>query len=121
MGVMPEPVAKMKTWEAALGPAFSMRNPGPSTGLASTSVPAGTDRSLGASLRILGFEEVHSLIFPAGAGLGAALSTCRLVISSTKSDVPGWGMASIWSPLPVCHPPPPPTCHHKQIHDQLLV
>ena len=39
-GVMPDPVAKMNSWEACFGPAFSILKPGPSTGLASTSVPA---------------------------------------------------------------------------------
>ena len=39
IGAMPDPVAKMKTSGAASGPILSMRKPGPSTGLASTSVP----------------------------------------------------------------------------------
>lgn len=39
MGAMPDPVANIKTCDTASGPTLSIRNPGPSTGLASTSVP----------------------------------------------------------------------------------
>ena len=49
-GVMPEPVAKMNNWEAALGPALSILNPGPSIGLASTSVSARMQHDLGSDV-----------------------------------------------------------------------
>lgn len=63
IGAMPDPVANMKTWETSSGPTFATRNPGPSTGLASTSVPNKTKRiipcTMPPSQNVNGYKPTH--------------------------------------------------------------